>query len=280
LETIAFLPVDGEKIFTVTHRPERRQGTGGILMLHPLAEEKLWVGRAVTQLARALCAGGMPVLRFDHRGHGDSDREHHEMTLDTMRADLAAAAAAFREREGVEELHLFGFRLGGSLAIHEAGNLGASSAGAVNPIASGSEYLMKILRSNLTTQMGIYGEVRMDREALLAEMRATGLLNIDGYQLSAEFFDQLSGLDLREEAAPGFTGPALLLSLLRREGAQADADSRKVHTALPDHPGHRLKTLAHPQIWGEQKVFAVGGEALFAPFLEWFAGAWRGEVTA
>ena len=280
METFAFLPVDGEKIFTATHRPERRRGTGGVVMPHPLAEEKLWVGRAGTQLARALCARGLPVLRFDHRGHGDSDRDHHEMTLDTMRQDLAAAVSAFREREGVEELHLFGFRLAGSLAIREAGAVGASSVAAVNPIASGGDYLMKILRSNLTTQMGIYGEVRKDREALLAEMRETGLLNIDGYHLSEEFFDQLSALDLREEAAPGFAGPALLLSLLRREGAQPDAECRKIMAALHEHSDHSLKTLAHAQIWGEQKVFAIGGEALFAPFLEWFAGAWRGEVTA
>lgn len=277
LETFDFLPVSGEKIFTVTHRAAARRGTGGVLMLHPLVEEKLWVGRATTRLARALADAGLPVLRFDHRGHGDSDREHHEMTLDSLFEDLDAAAAAFRAREGVEELHLFGFRHGGTLALHRAGSLGASSVAAVGPPASGADSLMKMLRSNLTTQMGIFGEVREDREALLAHMRETGLLNLDGYHLSAELYDGLAGIDLA--AGLDYAGPALVVSLLRREGAQADADSRRVHAAVAGHPASRLETVPGPPVWGEQKRFDIGDEALFAPLLDWFGGGWRGEAA-
>ncbi len=280
LETFSFLPLSGEKIFTTMHRPESRRGRGGVLMLHPFAEEKLWVGRAGTRLARALCAAGLPVLRFDHRGHGDSDRAHHEMTLTSMVEDIEAAADSFRKSEGIEELHLFGFRLGGTMALRQAAGLGAASVGAVNPIAAGGAYLMKALRSNLTTQMGIYGEVRQDRETLLAHMRETGMLNLDGYHIGAGLFDELSALDLPADPAALFPGPCLLLSLLRREGAAADAESRKLFEALPGRETSRLETLISPPIWGEQKVFAVGDDALFAPFLEWFGGHWRGEASS
>jgi pimeloyl-ACP methyl ester carboxylesterase len=280
LETFSFLPLSGEKIFSVTHRPESRRGGGGVLMLHPFAEEKLWVGRASTRLARALCDAGLPVLRFDHRGHGDSDRAHHEMTLASMVEDIAVAAESFRETEGIEELHLFGFRLGGTLALRQAAELGASSVGVVNPVAAGGDYLMKALRSNLTTQMGIYGEVRQDREALLARMRETGLLNLDGYHLNTELFDDLSAIDLTADPAAIFPGPSLILSLLRREGANADAESRKLFAALPGQEASRLDTLTSPPIWGEQKTFAVGDDALFAPFLDWFGGQWRGEASS
>ncbi len=280
METFSFLPLAGEKIFTVTHRPESRRGKSGVLMLHPFAEEKLWVGRATTRLARAICASGLPVLRFDHRGHGDSDRAHHEMTLASMDEDLAAAAASFREAEGVDELHLFGFRFGGTMALRRAGELGAVSVGAVNPVAAGGDYLLKALRSNLTTQLNIYGEVRQDREALLAQMRETGLLNLDGYQLGIELFDAMSAIDLSADPASIFAGPCLLLSLLRRKGAQADAESRKVFAALPGQDASRLETLNSPPIWGEQKTFALGDDALFAPFLDWFGGLWQGEAEA
>ncbi len=274
METFAFLPVAGEKLFTITHRPEARRGGGGVLMLHPFAEEKLWTGRASTQLARALAAAGLPVLRFDHRGHGDSDREHHELTLTSMVEDLAVAAAAFRAAEQVEELHLFGWRLGATLALTQAAALGAASLALVGPVADGGDYLLKALRSSLTTQMGIYGEVRRDRDALLADMRATGLLNLDGYHLSSRGFDELSGL--KAEAA-GFAGPGLVLALTRREDAPADADARAVFARLAGHPASRLATLVHPQIWGEQKRFATGGPALFAPLNAWFGGGWQGE---
>lgn len=280
METFSYLPLSGEKIFTVTHRPESRREGGGVLMLHPFAEEKLWVGRASTCLARALADTGIPVMRFDHRGHGDSDRAHHEMTLESMVEDVAAAAAAFREAEGVEELHLFGFRLGGTLALRQAAELGAVSVGAINPIASGGDYLMKALRSNLTTQMGIYGEVREDRESLLARMRETRLLNLDGYHLGVDLFDALSGIDLIADPESLFPGPCHFLSMLRREGAPADAESRKLFAALPGQAASRLETLCSAPTWGEQKTFAVGDEDLFAPFIDWFGGAWRGEASA
>lgn len=277
METFAFLPVAGEKLFTITHRPEARRGAGGVLMLHAFAEEKLWTQRASAQLARALAAAGLPVLRFDHRGHGDSDREHHELSLTSMVEDLAAAAAAFRAAEGVTELHLLGWRLGATLALSQAAAMRAASLALVGPVADGGDYLLKALRSSLTTQMAIYGEVRKDRDALLAEMRESGLLNLDGYHLSSRCFDELSALGV--ETAE-FAGPGLVLALTRREDAPADAEARAVFARLAAHPASRLTTLVHPQLWGEQKRFATGGPALFAPLLAWFGGEWRGEAGA
>jgi len=275
LERFDFLPVEGEKLFTVTHEPEEGLGGSGVLILHPFAEEKLWVGRATTRLARAMAAAGLPVCRFDFRGHGDSDRDHHEMSLGTLAADARAAAAHLRERCGITELHLFGFRLGGTLALQFASELEASSVALVAPLPAGESYLLKVLRSNLTTQMGIHGEVRKDRQALLGEMRETGLLNIDGYHLSAGLFDELSSLDF-DAAPPGFRGPGLVLSLLRREGAPADPDSRKVfEAALAAHQASRLETLVYPALWAEQKRFAVGDAVLFDPLTAWCGGGWR-----
>jgi pimeloyl-ACP methyl ester carboxylesterase len=277
VERLGFLPVAGEKIFTLYHEPARTlAGAAGVLMVHAFAEEKLWTGRASTRLARRLADAGLPVLRFDLRGHGDSDREHHELDMASVRADLAAAAARLRELSGEAAIQLFGFRLGGSLALRFAAELAASAVALVNPLASGSAYLLRILRSNLTTQMGIYGEVRQDREALLAAMRETGLLNIDGYHVGAGFHDELAALDLKGAPA-AFAGPGLVLSLGRREDAPADADAKAVFEAvLAGHPSSRLETLCHAPLWAEQKRFAIGDEALFAPLVDWCAGGWRG----
>ena len=277
METFAYLPVAGEKIFTVTHQPEKRRGSGGVLMLHAFTEEKLWTGRASTQLARALAAEGIPVLRFDHRGHGDSDRAHHEMSLTSMVEDLATAAAAFRANEAIDELHLFGWRLGGTLALRQAVTLEARSLALVGPVADAADFLLKALRSNLTMQLGIYGKVQRDRDALLAAMRESGLLNLDGYHISSQLFDELSTLKAERT---GFAGPGLVLSLTRRADAPADADARAVFAQIEGHPASRLATLVHPQPWSEQKRFATGGPPLFAPLLDWFGGGWRGEGSA
>ena len=274
METFDFLPVAGERILTILHEPAAARGEG-VLMVHAFAEEKLWTARATTRLARALADVGLTVLRFDHRGHGDSDRDHHEMRLATLVEDLDAAAARLREA-GAATLHLFGFRLGGVLALLRAADLGAASVALVNPPPAGRDYLLKALRSNLTTQLSLYDGVRRDREALLADMRGTGLLNIDGYHVHRELFDELAALDLAA-APPAFAGPGLVLSLVRREGAAPDAGSRRVfEAALAGHPASRLEARAHAALWGEQKTFQTGDPALLEPLVDWFAGGWRG----
>ena len=275
MERPEFLSVGDERIFSISHLPERRSRGAGVLFLHPFAEEKLWVGRSSTCLAREIARAGMPVLRFDFRGAGDSDRAHAEMRLASMREDAAAAAAYLRRSIGVETLHLFGFRLGGTLALEFAHELGADSVALVNPLPAGGDYLLKALRSNLTTQMGIFGEVRRDREALLTDMRESGSINIDGYAIASELWDEIGGIDFTQRP-PEFAGPGLLLSLVRSAGAQADADSRKLFTAaLAGNPASRLETVVSAPIWGEQKRFATGGAELFEPIRDWFARAWQ-----
>ncbi len=274
MESTEFLPVGEEKLFSILHKPESGARGAGVLFLHPFAEEKLWVGRATTRLARSLAENGLSVLRFDFRGAGDSDRPHERMRLATLREDARAAAAHLREAAAVDSLHLFGFRLGATLALEFADELGADSVALVNPLPAGGDYLMKALRSNLTTQMSIFGEVREDREALIAAMRESGRINIDGYHISVELWDELSEIDFVKQP-PAFAGPGLVVSLVKRDEAPADAASRKVFEHLRANPASRLQTAVSPPIWGEQKRFATGGPPLFDPIGAWLAGLWQ-----
>ncbi|MCP4545715.1 MAG: alpha/beta fold hydrolase [bacterium] len=273
MEAFDFIPVEGENLFSIIYRPARRLNGAGVIMIHPVCEEKLWVGRASTNLARALCDAGVPVLRFDLRGYGDSDRAHHDMNLSTAAADIRAAAEHFRTSENLTDLHLFGFRFGGTLALRHAADVAAASVAVINPLASGGAYLKKALRSNLTTQMSIFGEVREDRETLLAKMEDSGLLNIDGYHLSREFYTDCSQIDLSKKPVD-WRGPGLVLSLVRSEGAAADGDSRRVFEAcLASDPASRLTTLPYSPIWSEQKIFATGCPQLFDPIVDWFTNS-------
>jgi hypothetical protein len=113
----------------------------------------------------------------------------------------------------------------------------------------------------------------------LEQMRETGVLNIDGYHLSAEFYDEIAALDLAS-SPPAWQGPGLVLSLARIDDSPPDVDSREVfEDALAAHPASRLATRAFQAVWSEQKRFSVGGPKLFAPLRKWFTGAWREEVA-
>lgn len=278
-ETFGFIPIEGDKIFSVLHEPDERLEDSGVLMIHPFAEEKLWAGRVTTRLVRSLAEGGLPVFRFDFRGHGDSDLDHSEMLWETLLADAHAAAEYFRKTHAIKELHLCGIRFGGTLALNFASELGAASVGVVNPLFSGHAYIMQVLRSSLTTQLSIYGEVREDRQALFHKMRDTGRLNINGYHISATFFDEIAELG-EEKPLSSWRGPSLILSLVNNERASVDEDSRKVFELIASgNPQARLESLVFPAIWKEQKHFNVGAPELFAPLRDYYLGAWRKEAV-
>ena len=71
--------------------------------------------RQFTVLARELSAHGIPVLRFDYRGMGDS--EGAMRTFETIDADIGAAVTALVRETGVTRVVLWGLCDGASAAL-------------------------------------------------------------------------------------------------------------------------------------------------------------------
>jgi dienelactone hydrolase len=70
--------------------------------------------------ARALAEAGVPAIRFDLRGRGESGGAAAETSLDGMIADAVAAAGAVRSRTGAERIAVVGLCSGGNVAIGAA----------------------------------------------------------------------------------------------------------------------------------------------------------------
>ena len=88
----------------------------GIVLVPPLLHELPRSRRFVAEVAVELAALGLPTLRFDFHGTGDSAGTGEALDLDSMRRDLELAVAALRERTQVERLVLIAWR-GGALAL-------------------------------------------------------------------------------------------------------------------------------------------------------------------
>jgi exosortase A-associated hydrolase 1 len=98
---------EGDDLVGMLHLPERLRSRGLILVVAGGPQYRGGVGRLQVQMARELAAQGVPVLRFDHRGIGDSAGEFKG--FEHVEADLAAAIAAFRQHApGVREFVLWG----------------------------------------------------------------------------------------------------------------------------------------------------------------------------
>lgn len=77
-------------------------------------------GGFFTRLAEGLRAAGVASLRYDLRGHGDSDGLQQETTLSAHLNDVHVAIAYLREATRAPWIHLLGASFGGGLVAYYA----------------------------------------------------------------------------------------------------------------------------------------------------------------
>lgn len=132
-----WLPGAGAPMAAWLHRPVNRCRRVGVVLSSSIGIEALFAYPALIQWADALAASGVPCLRFDPPGSGDSDGTF--LSDDVMPRWLSAfAAAADRLRtEGVTHIVLAGVRLGALAAAAAALPSGSRHLIAWAPYASG-----------------------------------------------------------------------------------------------------------------------------------------------
>ena len=77
-------------------------------------------GGFFTRLAAGLADAGVASLRFDLRGHGESEGRQEELTLSAILNDIRVALAYVREATGAGLLSLVGQSFGGGICGHYA----------------------------------------------------------------------------------------------------------------------------------------------------------------
>lgn len=133
------IDVGGSSLFGVMHRPTSARPGPAVLMLnsgsvHSIGPNRLWV-----RLARLWAASGLRVLRLDIAGIGDSDPRAGEpdnvVYSPHAMADVAAALAWLRDREGASACHAMGLCSGAYHAFKAAtSGLPVASALMINPL--------------------------------------------------------------------------------------------------------------------------------------------------
>lgn len=106
-ETPVVFECDGHALVGMVHLPATPSSRGTLLVVAGGPQYRGGMGRTQVQLARDLAAAGIPTMRFDQRGLGDSEGPFRG--FEHVTADLQAAVSAFHAQvPGLREVVLFG----------------------------------------------------------------------------------------------------------------------------------------------------------------------------
>lgn len=276
METPLFFKNKNYNLFGVLHEPEPNQLNKlnqqniGIVFCHPFAEEKLIAHRVLVNLARRLTNEGIYCFRFDCMGHGDSDGNFEDSTVETMISDIQCAVDYFKKKTDVEKIGLVGVRFGGALAI-----LSCSTGFAIDflvlisPIVCGKTYIDQCLRSNLTTQMATYKKIVKDRKQLISDLMNGEPVNIDGYLLSKELYKQIEPINLLKNH---ILTPEniLLLFIMNKENQPIDEKMHALYQKYKTEINNiDLKSIKEDYFWKDNKIYKPYLNSIQEEILNW-----------
>lgn len=137
-------------LYAALHRPDPDNASRcGVVFVPPLFHEQPRSRRFLTEVASGLAALGLPCLRFDFHGTGDSSGRGEQLDFDSMRSDLDLAVATLSARAGVERTTLLAWR-GASLPVWSWLNDSVAVDRTVlwDPIVDGGHWLSALERDD------------------------------------------------------------------------------------------------------------------------------------
>lgn len=192
-----FLSVARGTRFCLLHAPSAGASPlGGVLYVHPFAEEMNKSRRMAAAQARALASLGYAVLQIDFLGCGDSSGEFRDATLADWYADLDAAADWLAEH-GHERITVWGLRCGALVAAQWASEAARAveSLWLWQPVTSGEVHLTQFLRISTAAEILAPGSAGGGK-SLRARLAQGETLEVAGYDLTPTLAGQIDSLRL------------------------------------------------------------------------------------
>ena len=184
------------------HRPEGPV-CASLVFCNPLFEERKPAQRILVETARALCAAGYAVLRFDYRGCGDSSGEFESYSVPDWLADIEAASVFLKAHAAGPSTGMLGLRLGAPLGLKASAGKGLFDFALLwEPVLQGREYVEQELRRKLMKEMMTFGRSQASRDFLIQELAAGKTIDFDGHPVTPALYRDLGGVGLAGLQAP------------------------------------------------------------------------------
>jgi hypothetical protein len=132
------------KYFVHEHEPDKIKEKP-FIFLNPIFDEKKRSQRFYAETARFFCKRGIPVIRFDYYGTGDSGGQLYELEFESILDFTSKLFEIQKQKYKVENINLFGLRFGADLAIKlsEKFPIAINNLLLIEPIVDGNRYLLE-----------------------------------------------------------------------------------------------------------------------------------------
>lgn len=169
------------------------------------AQEEICSHYGLMLLADQLAAAGMPTLRFDYGGTGDS--VDIAVTLATLEEDVVRAVNCLRQQSGVDAVALVGLRLGSAIAARAAARIdGVAGVAMLAPVITGQSFLRETRAAASVSSLAHLDPV--------PKADSDKPLNTNGFIWSGAFQRELATLDLTGAVPPA---PNVLIATIRSD---------------------------------------------------------------
>ncbi len=169
------------------------KGTRGVVLCSAFGVEELITNRFLRVMADQIAAAGMPALRFDYRGTGDSaDVNVDGGGIGHWLDSIKDAINWMRDEVGVSDVVLVGFRLGALMATEVSVHIGSvSKLVLVGTITSGRRYVreLKALATFSAKSTGKVTDENLNSQDLLD-------IEVTGFKLTQDIQEALCKIDL------------------------------------------------------------------------------------
>jgi alpha-beta hydrolase superfamily lysophospholipase len=175
------------RLFGWLHIPDHAAARNtGVVICAPIGWEHIHSHRSLRHLADHLATLGIPALRFDYQGFGDSaGNEMDPERVQCWQNDIETAIKFFRNTTKCEKICLIGIRLGATLAARVSAHQEIDSLVLWNPVINGKRYVRELQAVAATSALESSG--------------GDAFIEVAGFQMSVETMDEIRKINLLEE---------------------------------------------------------------------------------